>query len=65
MDVPGYTSQLWTRDGVGNMYPKSYSAGGSTISDTWPATLGEAKISKDKGITLHPARSRQWIQKRP
>lgn len=52
-DEPGYTSQfLWTRDWFGNMY-QSYSAGGSTISDTWPATLGEAKISKDKGITLH------------
>ncbi|TLQ12835.1 pilin N-terminal domain-containing protein [Lactococcus raffinolactis] len=50
-DEPGYTSQLWTRGRVD--YPISYSAGGSTISDTWPATLGEAKISKDKGITLH------------
>lgn len=52
-DEPAYTSQLWiTRGWYGN-YPTSYSAGGSTISDTWPATLGEAKISKDKGITLH------------
>lgn len=52
-DEPAYTSQLWiTRGWYGN-YPTSYSAGGSTISNTWPATLGEAKISKDKGITLH------------
>ena len=55
-DEPAYTSQLWITRGwygwYGN-YPTSYSAGGSTISDTWPATLGEAKISKDKGITLH------------
>ena len=52
-DEPGYTSQLWTSDWFGNKYQTSYSAGGSKISDTWPATLGEAKISKDKGITLH------------
>lgn len=58
-DEPAYTSQLWITRGwygwygwYGN-YPTSYSAGGSTISDTWPATLGEAKISKDKGITLY------------
>lgn len=58
MDEPGSTSQLWTwtTQWFGLFKQKtsySYSAGGSTISDTWPATLGEAKISKDKGITLH------------
>lgn len=53
MDDPGYTSQLWITRGRYVIYPTSYSAGGSKISDTWPATLGEAKISKDKGITLH------------
>lgn len=52
-DEPAYTSQLWITRGWYGKYPTSYSAGGSTISDTWPATLGEAKISKDKGITLH------------
>ena len=52
-DEPAYTSQLWTRDRFGYKYSTSYFAGGSKISDTWPATLGEAKISKDKGITLH------------
>ena len=57
MDEPGDTSQLWIWKrnlfGIWIRSPKSYPAGGSTISDTWPATLGEAKISKDKGITLH------------
>ncbi|WP_270276619.1 VWA domain-containing protein [Weissella confusa] len=57
MDVPGYTSQLWIWERSWLLTrirgPISYPAGGSTISDTWPATLGEAKISKDKGITLH------------
>lgn len=57
MDEPGDTSQLWIwKRNLFNTWirsPKSYPAGGSTISDTWPATLGEAKISKDKGITLH------------
>lgn len=56
MDVPGYTSQLWIERNwliTWIRRPISYPAGGSTISDTWPATLGEAKISKDKGITLH------------
>lgn len=38
-DEPAYTSQLWITKGR-NKYPTSYSAGGSTISDTWPATLG-------------------------
>lgn len=52
-DEPAYTSQLWTRDWFPYKHSTSYFAGGSTISDTWPATLGEAKISKDKGITLH------------
>lgn len=57
MDEPADTSQLWiwkrNSSGIWIRSPKSYPAGGSTISDTWPATLGEAKISKDKGITLH------------
>lgn len=57
MDEPGETSQLWIwkTNLFGFLFksPKSYPAGGSTIRDTWPATLGEAKISKDKGITLH------------
>ncbi|MCO4494284.1 peptidoglycan linked protein (LPXTG motif) [Streptococcus infantarius subsp. infantarius] len=56
-DEPADTSQLWiwkrNSSGIWIRSPKSYPAGGSTISDTWPATLGEAKISKDKGITLH------------
>ena len=60
LDAPGDTSQLWkwtwTTGWFGLFKQKtsySYSAGLSTISNTWPATLGEAKISKDKGITLH------------
>lgn len=58
MDEPGSTSQLWTwtTEWFGLFKHKtsySYSAGLSTISNTWPATLGEAKISKEKGITLH------------
>ena len=58
MDEPGSTSQLWTwtTQWFGLFKQKtsySYSAGLSTISNTWPATLGEAKISKEKGITLH------------
>lgn len=58
MDEPGSTSQLWTwTTGWFGLFKQktsySYSAGLSTISDTWPATLGEAKISKEKGITLH------------
>ena len=56
-DEPADTSQLWIwkRNSFNTWIrsPKSYPAGGSKISDTWPATLGEAKISKDKGITLH------------
>lgn len=52
-DEPGYTSQLWASGWFGNPYPKPYSVGVNSISDTWPATLGEAKISKDKGIVLH------------
>ena len=43
-DEPGNTSQLRS----------SYNdSSRNTIRDTWPATLGEAKISKDKGIELH------------
>lgn len=58
MDEPGSTSQLWTwtTEWFGLFKQKtsySYSAGLSKISNTWPATLGEAKISKEKGITLH------------
>lgn len=58
LDAPGDTSQLWTRKtGFLGLYKYktsySYSAGLSEIRDTWPATLGEAKISKEKGITLH------------
>ena len=56
MDNPGDTSQLWTLGLFGWVNYKtsySYPAGLSTISDTWPATLGEAEISKEKGITLH------------
>ncbi len=57
MDEPGDTSQLWIwkRNLFGTWIrsPKSYPAGGSTISDTWPATLGEAKIAKDHGAEIH------------
>lgn len=58
LDAPGDTSQLWTvKTGWLGWYqyktPYSYPAGLSEIRDTWPATLGEAKISKEKGITLH------------
>lgn len=59
IDDPGSTSQLWTTEWFGwfgwlkQKTSYSYSAGLSTISNTWPATLGEAKISKEKGITLH------------
>ncbi len=52
LDQPGFTSQLW-RNGNNTITPTSYNVGGNIIRDTWPATLGEAKISKDKGITLH------------
>lgn len=41
-DEPGNTSKL----------SSSYNAGGYRINDTWPATLGEAKIAKDSGIEL-------------
>ena len=52
LDQPGFTSQLW-RNVYNTITPTSYNVGGNIIRDTWPATLGEAKISKDKGITLH------------
>ncbi len=52
LDQPGFTSQLW-RNVNNTITPTSYNVGGNIIRDTWPATLGEAKISKDKGITLH------------
>lgn len=45
IDNPGYTSEFQSR--------YRYNIGSFWIKDTWPATLGEAKISKDKGITLH------------
>ena len=58
LDAPGYTSQLWTwKTRWFGLYkyetPYSYPAVLSEIRNTWPATLGEAKISKEKGITLH------------
>lgn len=52
LDQPAFTSQLW-RNVYNTITPTSYNVGGNIIRDTWPATLGEAKISKDKGITLH------------
>lgn len=52
LDQPGFTSKLW-RNVNNTITPTSYNVGGNIIRDTWPATLGEAKISKDKGITLH------------
>lgn len=51
-DEPGFTSQLW-KNLWGSRVPDSYTLSGNTIRDTWPATLGEAKISKDSGIELH------------
>lgn len=50
---PGYTSQLWSTNNPVNRIPVSYMASGYRIADTWPATLGEAKISKDMGVELH------------
>lgn len=52
LDQPGFTSQLW-RNVNNNRTPTSYNVGGNTIRDTWPATLGEAKMIKDSGIELH------------
>lgn len=42
IDEPGYTSEL----------SKSYQVSGNTIKDTWPASLGESKLTKDSGIEL-------------
>ncbi|WP_270251557.1 vWA domain-containing protein, partial [Lacticaseibacillus paracasei] len=55
-DEPGYTAQLLRR------YPewpyperpyKYTDSSGHYIYDTWPATLGEAKIAKDSGNEVH------------
>lgn len=44
IDEPGYTSKLrWGYYTQNNVW----------IKDTWPATLGEAKSAKDKGVELH------------
>ena len=47
IDNPGYTAQFQSPYNIGSLNNPIL------IKDTWPATLGEAKISKDKGITLH------------
>lgn len=47
IDNPGYTAQFQSPYSIGSLNNPIL------IKDTWPATLGEAKISKDKGITLH------------
>lgn len=52
-DEPSYTSQLWGYNNRGNQVASSYYASNQLIRDTWPATLGEAKITKDKGVSLH------------
>lgn len=52
LDQPGFTSQLW-RNVYNTITPTSYNVGGNIIRDTWPATLGEAKMIKDSGIELH------------
>ncbi|WP_225425931.1 SpaA isopeptide-forming pilin-related protein, partial [Lentilactobacillus parabuchneri] len=43
IDEPGYTSKLGS----------SYKASGNLITDTWAATLGEARIAKDKNDEIH------------
>ncbi|QIW57476.1 VWA domain-containing protein [Lactococcus raffinolactis] len=47
IDNPGNTAQFQSPYNIGSLNNPIL------IKDTWPATLGEAKISKDKGITLH------------
>lgn len=51
-DEPGFTSQLWKQVGQ-NRTPDSYTASGNTISDTWAATLGEARNIKNNAVELH------------
>lgn len=51
-DEPGFTSQLWTISGR-NRVPSAYNVSGKTIKDTWPATLGESLIAKNKSTELH------------
>lgn len=54
IDEPGFTSQLWRYRGWGGWRtPDPYTVSGLTIADTWPATLGEARISKNSGVELH------------
>lgn len=54
LDKPGFTSQLYNTDWWGNITGKyTYNVSGKTIQDTWPATLGESLISKNKGTEIH------------
>lgn len=47
IDNPGHTAQFRSPYNIGSFNNPIW------IKDTWPATLGEAKISKDKGVILH------------
>ena len=47
IDNPGSTSQLQVAYNIGTFFKPVM------IKDTWPATLGEAKISLDSGVTIH------------
>ncbi|GJM47898.1 SpaA isopeptide-forming pilin-related protein [Weissella soli] len=51
-DEPGFTSQLWKTSG-NTRTASSYIVSGKTIKDTWPATLGESLIAKNRGTELH------------
>lgn len=51
-DEPAYTSQFWRYNNNRVAVQNSYLVSGNTIQDTWPATLGESKLTKDSGITL-------------
>lgn len=53
LDQPGFTSQLFWVDRFNKRRKASYDVGGNTIRDTWPATLGEAKLIKIRNIELH------------